>query len=514
MTDFAAARRQMVDGQVRTADVTDLRIIAAMLDVPRERFVPAGIRGARLSRSRRAARRRPPPAQADGARQADPGRRYRPPPTACSMSAAPPATAPRCWRSLPARWWRWKRTRSLRPSRSAALGGLAKRQRWSPGRLWPDGERAAPYDVIVLEGATEIVPQALCRQLKDGGRLRLRARLRARRQGHALPPQRAMTSAGGRCSMPPPRCCPASPSRRFSHSKYLPQVFPAWQENPQTCSYSVGATPERGFNTRRPRPMVPVPRRRVGRAGVGSVRLGSRSGFECCVGIAAFGCGGVAGRCGSIAPWRRLPRRRGPTRSSRRWSRPTRTIRRSIRSAPRYARTDENVPQALSGYRPRVTVNGVGGEQSLSSTAKTSGIVPGTPTNYRTQSGYNAPYAGGRDDHADAVQRLSDRQPDARRRKARCSPRARLCAHTEQTVLLNAATAYMNLLRDTAILDLQRRNVEVLQEQLRQTRDRFNVGEVTRTDVAQSESQSRRRPLAGAHRGSQLHHLARRPIGR
>ena len=59
---------------------------------------------------------------------------------------------------------------------------------------------------------------------------------------------------------------------------------------------------------------------------------------------------------------------------------------------------------------------------------------------------------------------------------------------TEQTVLLNAATAYMNLLRDTAILDLQRRNVEVLQEQLRQTRDRFNVGEVTRTDVAQAES--------------------------
>ena len=55
-------------------------------------------------------------------------------------------------------------------------------------------------------------------------------------------------------------------------------------------------------------------------------------------------------------------------------------------------------------------------------------------------------------------------------------------------MLLSAATAYMNLLRDTAILDLQRRNVEVLQEQLRQTRDRFNVGEVTRTDVAQSES--------------------------
>ena len=46
----------------------------------------------------------------------------------------------------------------------------------------------------------------------------------------------------------------------------------------------------------------------------------------------------------------------------------------------------------------------------------------------------------------------------------------------------------MNLLRDNAIFDLQQRNVEVIQEQLRQTRDRFNVGEVTRTDVAQAES--------------------------
>ena len=58
----------------------------------------------------------------------------------------------------------------------------------------------------------------------------------------------------------------------------------------------------------------------------------------------------------------------------------------------------------------------------------------------------------------------------------------------EQTVLLDAVTSYMNLLRDNAILDLQKRNVEVIQEQLRQTRDRFNVGEVTRTDVAQAES--------------------------
>ena len=45
MTDFATARRHMVDGQVRTADVTDLRIISAMMDIPRERFVPPASAG-------------------------------------------------------------------------------------------------------------------------------------------------------------------------------------------------------------------------------------------------------------------------------------------------------------------------------------------------------------------------------------------------------------------------------------------------------------------------------------
>ena len=43
MTDFAAARRNMVDGQVRTADVTDLRILSAMLEIPRENFVPPAL---------------------------------------------------------------------------------------------------------------------------------------------------------------------------------------------------------------------------------------------------------------------------------------------------------------------------------------------------------------------------------------------------------------------------------------------------------------------------------------
>jgi outer membrane protein len=151
--------------------------------------------------------------------------------------------------------------------------------------------------------------------------------------------------------------------------------------------------------------------------------------------------------------------------------------------------TDEGVPQALSGYRPKVTVTASGGEQSLSSTSKVVGsTIPLTaPATYFTQSGYNAPYGAG----ATISQTLFNgfqtanktRQAEAQVLAARETLRV-----AEQTVLLNAVTAYMNLLRDTAIFDLQRRNVEVLQEQLRQVRDRFNVGEVTRTDVAQSES--------------------------
>jgi outer membrane protein len=145
---------------------------------------------------------------------------------------------------------------------------------------------------------------------------------------------------------------------------------------------------------------------------------------------------------------------------------------------------DEGVPQALSGYRPKVTVTGVAGEQTSSTTTKTVSAGVGT---YNTLAGYNSPAQLG----GTITQTLYNGFQTANRTRqaesAVLAARATLRT-TEQTVLFNAATAYMNLLRDGAILDLQRRNVEVLQEQLRQTRDRFNVGEVTRTDVAQSES--------------------------
>lgn len=58
----------------------------------------------------------------------------------------------------------------------------------------------------------------------------------------------------------------------------------------------------------------------------------------------------------------------------------------------------------------------------------------------------------------------------------------------EQMVLLDAATAYMDVLRDAAILELQRRNLDLLREQLDLTRDRQRIGDVTPTDVAQVQS--------------------------
>ena len=147
--------------------------------------------------------------------------------------------------------------------------------------------------------------------------------------------------------------------------------------------------------------------------------------------------------------------------------------------------TDENVPQALAGYRPKISITATGGEQSLSTTTKSPASTGGST--WSTSSGYNSPFSTG----LTLTQTLFNGFQTANRtRQAEAqvlSARATL-ANTVQSVLLNAVTAYMNLLRDTAILDLQRRNVEVLQEQLRQTRDRFNVGEVTRTDVAQAES--------------------------
>jgi len=148
--------------------------------------------------------------------------------------------------------------------------------------------------------------------------------------------------------------------------------------------------------------------------------------------------------------------------------------------------TDENVPQALSGYRPRVAITASAGYQ-YTDVLTTAG---GTPDQVvRTDvHGANAPRSVG----ATVTQTLYNGQITANRTRAaesQVSGAREGLRVLEQTVLLAAATIYMDYLRDAAIVEVQRSNVRVLEQTLKQTKDRFNVGEVTRTDVAQSEAQ-------------------------
>ncbi len=148
--------------------------------------------------------------------------------------------------------------------------------------------------------------------------------------------------------------------------------------------------------------------------------------------------------------------------------------------------TDEGVPQALSGYRPKVNLTASAGIQ-YTDTLSTSG---GTPTALvRTEThGVNPPRSVG----LTVTQSVYNGNQTAN--KTRAAESATSGAREglrvlEENVLLSAATVYMDYLRDSAIVEVNKSNVRVLEQTLKQTRDRFNVGEVTRTDVAQSEAQ-------------------------
>jgi outer membrane protein len=143
--------------------------------------------------------------------------------------------------------------------------------------------------------------------------------------------------------------------------------------------------------------------------------------------------------------------------------------------------TDENVPQALSGYRPKVALTLSGGYQYTDEVVS-SGGAQGKAT------GAQIPRAAG----ATITQTVYDGLQTANKTRAaesQVSGAREGLRVLEQSVLFAAATIYMDYLRDAAIVEVQRSNTRVLEETLKQTRDRFNVGEVTRTDVAQSEAQ-------------------------
>jgi protein-L-isoaspartate(D-aspartate) O-methyltransferase len=174
MIDFAAARRMMVDGQVRTADVTDQRLLAAMFELPRERFFPEdkvslayldldvvvsepGLPVRRLLKPMVLARLIQAAGVAETDRVLDVG---------CASGYSTALLS-----RLAAFVVGLEQDEILARQASEALGELgianAKVVTGPLDRGYP-GE--GPYDVILMQGSTEIVPQTLMTQLKNGGR--------------------------------------------------------------------------------------------------------------------------------------------------------------------------------------------------------------------------------------------------------------------------------------------------------------------------------------------------------
>lgn len=143
--------------------------------------------------------------------------------------------------------------------------------------------------------------------------------------------------------------------------------------------------------------------------------------------------------------------------------------------------TDENVPQALAGWRPQIVVTGSAGKGFGYDQQATAGL----PTSYTTlnrllyaaQAQVTQPiYTGGK---VPATLHRAKNQV--------ISTRAQLLA-TEEEVLFNTAQAYVGVVQDEQLLQIDIGNEQILTRQLQSTNDRFRVGELTRTDVAQAEA--------------------------
>ena len=149
--------------------------------------------------------------------------------------------------------------------------------------------------------------------------------------------------------------------------------------------------------------------------------------------------------------------------------------------------TDENVPAALAGWRPTVVLAGTAGYGNglARSYTRTFGSWLKSPSERdigTAQATLTQPlYTGGKT------------QANVNRAKNQVmAERANLMAQ-EQTSFQNAVNAYVGVIQNQQLVELNQNNVQVLQRQLQATNDRFRVGEITRTDVAQAEA-----ALAGA----------------
>jgi protein-L-isoaspartate(D-aspartate) O-methyltransferase len=175
MVDFANARRMMVEGQVRTSDVTDPRLLAAMLEVPREAFVPAARadfayldRDLTVHGSGAAARCLLKPmvlAKLIQAAEVDESDRVLD--VACATGYSSAVLA-----HLSAQVVALEEDGVLARTAADTLHALGiANVAVRTGALTLGSPADGPYDVVVVNGAVEVMPDALCAQLKDGGRL-------------------------------------------------------------------------------------------------------------------------------------------------------------------------------------------------------------------------------------------------------------------------------------------------------------------------------------------------------
>jgi protein-L-isoaspartate(D-aspartate) O-methyltransferase len=172
---FSTARQNMVDGQVRPSDVTDIRIIDAMIEVPREAFVPASQRAMAyldldLDVSEVASTKRfliKPVVIARMLQAAEITETDNVLVVGCASGYAAAVVA-----KLAAKVTATESDPALAAKAKDVLAQIGLANVTVQTAAAADGDAAnAPYDVIVLDGATEVVPDRLYQQLKDGGRL-------------------------------------------------------------------------------------------------------------------------------------------------------------------------------------------------------------------------------------------------------------------------------------------------------------------------------------------------------
>lgn len=135
---------------------------------------------------------------------------------------------------------------------------------------------------------------------------------------------------------------------------------------------------------------------------------------------------------------------------------------------------DENVAIAKSGYRPTIALTG-----QYHDANRDSNINPAEDGGVATSYGatISQPLFSG----FSTINSVKAADSASRSEQYNLS-------NYEQAIFLSASEAYLNVVRDEAILNLQKNNEKLLKKQLDETQERFNVGELTRTDVAQSKS--------------------------